>query len=75
MEVRSQRKEVMNRRKLIYHKNNIEEAQARVEQFIAHRNEDRCKLDIYAVLKALVLAVGYILDEMEREDSNGESGR
>lgn len=61
----------MNRKRLIYHKNNIEEAQIRVEEFIAHKNEDRSKLEMYAILKALVLAVGWLLDEKEREDRNG----
>lgn len=59
----------MDRKKLIYHKENIEAAQAEVEAFVAHKNEDRNFLRIYGIMKACVLAIGFILDEMQRRDN------
>lgn len=56
----------MDRKKLIYHKENIEKAQFEVEDFISHKNDDRNKLRMYGIMKACVLAIGWILDEMER---------
>lgn len=61
----------MDRKKLIYHKDNVEEAQVRVEEFIRHKNADHDDLVVYAILKACVLAIGFILDEMERGQRNG----
>lgn len=62
----------MNRKRLIYHKENIEEAGKMVEEFVAHKNADRNFLRVYGIMKACVLAIGFILDEMEREDRNGK---
>ena len=50
------------RSKLIYHKDNVEKAQMMVEDYVRH--EDARTL--YGILKGLTIAVGYILDEMER---------
>lgn len=56
----------MDRKKLNYHKENIEQAQFEVEEMLAHQNSERWILKLYGTLKALVYAVGYILDEMEK---------
>lgn len=56
----------MDRAKLNYHKENIEKAQTEVEEMLAHQNSERWILKLYATLKALVCAVGFILDEMEK---------
>lgn len=56
----------MDRKKLIYHKENIEKAQQEVERFIRLKNADHDDLIVYAILKGCVNAVGWMLDEMER---------
>ena len=54
--------------KLIYHKDNIEKAQMMVEDYVRH--EDARTL--YGILKGLTIAVGYILDEMEKRKDEKE---
>lgn len=57
----------MNRRALNWHKNNMEEASFKVEEYFAHTEDDsRSSLILYGILKGLVMAVGFILDEMEK---------
>lgn len=58
---------MMDRKKLIYHKNNIEKAEAEVEHLIP--THDRM---LYGILRALLWAVGFILDEMEKGRNNGK---
>ena len=58
------------RSKLIYHKDNVEKMEFKVEEYL--RSED--PLTLYGILKGLTIAVGYILDEMgkrkdEKEDA------
>lgn len=59
----------MAKKRLIYHKENIEKSQFMVEEFIRH--EDARTL--YGILKALTIAVGYILDEMEKGRTDEEN--
>lgn len=56
------------RKKLNWHKDNIEEAEMRIEEFIRHKNFDRDALEVYAILKGIAWAVGYLLDEVKRAD-------
>lgn len=62
----------MDRKKLIYHKNNIEKAQTEIEQWMAHKKDlDHEDLYMYATMKGVINAVGWLLDEAERS-KNGK---
>ena len=56
------------RSKLIYHKDNVEKMEFKVEEYL--RSED--PLTLYGILKGLTIAVGYILDEMEKRKDEEE---
>lgn len=55
----------MNKKKLVYHKNNIEQAEIEVERLLPTHSRA-----LVAILKALLWSVGFILDEMEKGRNN-----
>lgn len=57
----------MNKKKLVYHKNNIEQAEIEVERLLPTHSRA-----LVAILKVLLWSVGFILDEMEKGRSNGK---
>ena len=54
--------------KLIYHKDNVEKMEFKVEEYLRHEDP----LTLYGILKGLTIAVGYILDEMEKRKDEKE---
>lgn len=63
----------MNRKVLNWHKENIEQSSFKVEEYFAHADaEDKHALTLYGILKALIMATGFILDEIEK---NGNKER
>lgn len=61
----------MNKKKLAWNKENIEKAQFETERLMMKYIEDDDKLMTYGIIRALLWAVGFILDEMHRGDKNG----
>ncbi len=58
---------MLDRKKLIYHKENIEKAQMEIERWMAHKKDlDHEDLYMYATVKGVINAVGWLLDEAER---------
>lgn len=57
----------MNRKILNWHKENMDKCSFKVEEYFAKTEvADERNLILYGILKALVMAVGFILTEMEK---------
>lgn len=61
----------MNKKRLAWHKENIEKAQVETERLMMKYIEDDDKLMTYGIIRALLWAVGFILDEMHKGEKNG----
>ena len=59
----------MDRKKLNWNKNNIEIAQKETERLIARTAIDDEKRMLYGIIRAILWALGFILDEMHRLES------
>lgn len=60
----------MDRKKLIYHKENIEKAQDEVERWVAHKKDlSKDDLCLYATMKGAINALGWVLEELEKYES------
>lgn len=60
----------MNKKKLAWNKENIEQATIETERLMMKYIEDDDKLMTYGIIRALLWAVGFILDEMHRGEKN-----
>lgn len=61
----------MNRKRLTWHKENIEKAQFEAECLMMKYIDDDDKRMTYGIIRAMLWAVGFILDEMHKGDKNG----
>lgn len=57
----------MNRKRLAWHKENIEKAQFETERLMMKYIDDDDKRMTYGIIRALLWAIGFILDEMHKE--------
>lgn len=62
----------MNNKRLTWNKENIEKAQFETERLMMKYIEDDDKRMTYGIIRALLWAVGFILDEMHKGDKNGK---
>ena len=58
----------MNHKRLAYHKENIEKAQVETERLMMKYIDDDDKRMTYGIIRAILWALGFILDEMHRKD-------
>ncbi len=58
----------MNDKRLNWNKENIEKAQAETERLMRKHMDDDDKRMTYGIIRALLWAVGFILDEMHKGD-------
>ena len=58
----------MNSKRLAWHKENIEKAQAEAERLMMKYMDDDDKRMTYGIIRAMLWAIGFILDEMHRKD-------
>ena len=56
----------MNRKRLAWNKDNIEQATIETERLMRKYIEDDDKRMTYGIIRALLWAVGFILDEMHK---------
>ena len=61
----------MNSKRLAWHKENIEKAQFEAERLMAKYIDDDDKRMTYGIIRAMLWAIGFILDEMHKGDNNG----
>ncbi len=61
----------MNKKKLAWNKENIEKAQIEAEHLMTKYMDDDDKRMTYGIIRALLWAVGFILDEMHKGEKNG----
>ena len=61
----------MNKKKLAWNKENIEKAQFETECLMMKYMDDDDKRMTYGIIRALLWAVGFILDEMHKGEKNG----
>lgn len=61
----------MNHKRLAYHKENIEKAQVETERLMMKYMDDDDKCMTYGIIRAILWALGFILDEMHKEKKNG----
>lgn len=57
----------MNKKILAWNKENIEIAQAEAERLLMKHMNDGDKRTTYAIIRAMLWAIGFILDEMHKE--------
>lgn len=62
----------MNRKQLARHKENIEKSQFEVERLMRNATDDDEKWMLYGIIRAMLWAIGFILDEMHKGDKNGK---
>lgn len=58
----------MNKKKLAWNKENIEKAQIETERLMMKYINDDDKRMTYGIIRAMLWAIGFILDEMHRKD-------
>lgn len=63
----------MNSKRLAYHKENIEKATIETERLMMKRMDDDDKRMTYGIIRAMLWAVGFILDEMHKGDKKMEA--
>ena len=63
----------MNKKKLAWNKENIEKAQIETERLMTKYIDDDDKRMTYGIIRALLWAVGFILDEMHKEKNVTET--
>ena len=56
----------MNNKRLNWHKENIENATIETERLMRKYMDDDDKLMTYGIIRAILWAVGFILDEMHK---------
>lgn len=61
----------MNNKRLAWNKENIEKAQIETERLMMKYIDDDDKRMIYGIIRAILWAVGFILDEMHKGEKNG----
>lgn len=60
-------------KKLNWHKNNIENASLKLEEYFAHADiTDDNVMILYGILKGLILSMDFVLDEMHKGEKNGK---
>lgn len=57
----------MNGKRLAWHKENIEKAQFEAERLMMKYIDDDDKRMTYGIIRAMLWAIGFILDEMHKE--------
>ena len=62
----------MNKKKLAWNKENIEKAQIETERLMRKYIDDDDKRMTYGIIRAMLWAVGFILDEMHKGEKNGK---
>ena len=61
----------MNDKRLNWNKENIEKATIETERLMRKYMDDDDKLMTYGIIRAILWAVGFILDEMHKGEENG----
>ena len=56
----------MSSKRLAWHKENIEKAQFETERLMMKHKDDDKRMT-YAIIRAMLWAIGFILDEMHKE--------
>lgn len=62
----------MSNKRLAWHKENIEKATIETERLMRKYMDDDDKRMTYGIIRALLWAVGFILDEMHKGEKNGK---
>lgn len=62
----------MNNKRLNWNKENIEKAQIETERLMMKYIDDDDKRMTYGIIRAILWAVGFILDEMHKGEKNGK---
>lgn len=62
----------MSSKRLAWHKENIEKAQFEAERLMMKYMDDDDKRMTYGIIRTMLWAIGFILDEMHKGDKNGK---
>lgn len=60
-------------KKLNWHKNNIENASLKLEEYFSKADiTDDNTMILYGILKGLIMSMNFVLDEMHKGEKNGK---